>query len=138
MADNENIESILNQSEVDALIASTLTDSPVGPGGAPGAQMAVAQKNLQAFKFRTASILAPGELRRVRIKHEEYAINLASPLSQFTRCAFSIRLTNMEMVSCRTVIETMDGPSHLTLIRLDPMAGLGLIGFKAFRKRSIR
>jgi flagellar motor switch protein FliM len=122
----ENKESILSQNEVDALIASTLTDEP-SKGGGPGAPMPPPQKVLQPFKFRTASFLAPGELRRVRIKHEEYAINLASPLSQFTRCAFSIRLSNMEMVSCRTVIETMDGPSHLTLIRLDPLPGLGLI-----------
>lgn len=127
MAEGENnLESILNQSEVDALIASTLSDG--GGGGASGpATFVPLPKTIQTFKFRTASFLAPGELRRVRIKHEEYAINLASPLSQFTRCPFSIRLSNMEMVSCRTVIETMDGPSHLTLLRLDPMAGLGLI-----------
>jgi flagellar motor switch protein FliM len=115
---------VLSQAEVDALIASTLSQEEVSPGGGPNP---VSQRSIQPYKFRTASFLAPGELRRVRIKHEEFALNLASPLSQFTRCSFSIRLANMEMVSCRNVIEAMDGPSFLTLLRLDPLPGLGLI-----------
>lgn len=106
----------LNQSDVDALLASVMEET--------GKTVA---KEVQAYNFKAASFLSAGKLRRVRIKHEEFATNLSAAASQFLRAEFSVRLTNLETVTHKALVETLSGPTYLMLLRLDPLPGVGLL-----------
>jgi flagellar motor switch protein FliM len=121
---------VLSQSEVEGLLGAVQAEV----SGAPKEKAAVASpskpsgpKTSSTHSFRASSLFTAGELRRVRIKHEEFATKLGGVLSQFVKSEFTMRLTNLETMSHKALLEQMEGPTHLGLVRLDPLNGMGLL-----------
>ncbi|MDD2710497.1 MAG: FliM/FliN family flagellar motor switch protein [Verrucomicrobiae bacterium] len=119
----EQPKEVLNQSEVDALLASLQEEETK----AQGPEKAAASKKCQPYTFRSPSFLPPAKLRRVRIKHENFTVNLTHSLSQLLRLETVVRLSNMETITHKAMIEALSGPSHLTIFRLSPLPGMCLM-----------
>jgi flagellar motor switch protein FliM len=124
MPDPADKPEVLNQAEVDALLASLqeeektkTTGATKGPGG----------KAVQNFSFRSPSFLPPTTLRRLRIKHEEFASGLSSALSQLLRLETVVHLSNLETIPHKTLVETLSGPTQLSLFRIEPLPGMGIL-----------
>jgi flagellar motor switch protein FliM len=63
------------------------------------------------------------------LKHhqEEFAKGLASRLTQLLRLEFSLKLTSLQTVSCRTLADSWANPSQLTLFKTEPLRGVSIL-----------
>jgi flagellar motor switch protein FliM len=79
------------------------------------------------FDFRGPSLLTTAELRRARLRHEEFARSLATRLSIYLRLELAVQVAALETLPHPKFIEAAPAPVHLTLFRLEPLHGLGLV-----------
>lgn len=128
MDNPEAASNVLSQAEVEAILASVTTvpeaSAPVvgGSKGKPGTNHSV-----QAYDFRSPVFLTPGELRRLRIRHEEFVRALSASISLYLRMEFLLQMSKLETISYRNMLESLPVPSHLTLFRLPPLHGICLL-----------
>lgn len=118
----------LSQSEVDRLVAQV-----AGPeGSVPVVQTAAppparGQEAFQPYDFRHPGFLSPGELRRLRLRHEEFIRALAARLSIYMRLEFSLQLSKLHIIAYRKFAEALPRPAHLSLFKAEPLRGVGIL-----------
>jgi flagellar motor switch protein FliM len=118
----------LSQSEVDRLVAQV-----AGPeGSVPVVQTAAppparSQEAFQPYDFRHPGFLSPGELRRLRLRHEEFTRALAARLSIYMRLEFSLQLSKLHTIAYRKFAEALPRPAHLSLFKAEPLRGVGIL-----------
>ncbi len=127
-SDAQTEAEILSQNEIEAILSSMGKDAPSEaqilsgkrrrPGDIP---------TVQAYDFRSPVFLSPERLRRLRIKHEEFIRALSARLSTYLRMEFAIQMSRLETIPYRNILENIPMPSHLTLFRLKPLAGMCLL-----------
>jgi flagellar motor switch protein FliM len=81
----------------------------------------------QPYDFRQQSALSAGELRRLRIRHEEFIRGLAARLSVHLRLDINIHMSKLETTQFRTFIGSLANPTYLALLRLAPLEGISLL-----------
>jgi flagellar motor switch protein FliM len=112
--------------------------SPVEPSSKPeGASVSVLtsrgvreQKQadtIRSHDFRQSGFLAPSELRRIRLRHEQFVRGLASRLAIFLRVEYTVQLGKLQIVGYQKFIEDLPSPTHITLFKTDPLKGTGLL-----------
>ena len=77
--------------------------------------------------FRQSGFLAPSELRRIRMRHEQFVSSLAARLAIFLRLEVTIQLTKLQIVGYQQFTENLPNPTHITLFHTDPLKGVGLL-----------
>jgi flagellar motor switch protein FliM len=118
---------VVSQSEIENLLAM------VGSDGGGEAMLPVVGKDSssespsQRYEFPSASTLTPGELRKLRVRHEEFIRTLASRLSLHLRMECNLQMLKLETTTFRQFIDGLNNPTHLTLFRLEPFKGICLI-----------
>lgn len=120
---------VLSQTEVESILASIQTGESVEEVkvyGGSGKVRNTAAHSVQAYDFRSPVYLNPSQMRRLRIKHEDYIRGLAATLSLYLRMDFSITMSRLETISYRALLEILPMPSHLTLFNLKPLKGVCL------------
>ncbi|MDE1171506.1 MAG: FliM/FliN family flagellar motor switch protein [Verrucomicrobium sp.] len=124
---------VLSQAEVEAILASV--QSGVDPGatvisaGTEKRRPSEGQKShhIQPYDFRSPVFLTPAQMRRLRIKHEEFIRNLSAALSVFLRMEFLLQMSRLETTTYKQLIESMGMPSYLTLFRMKPLPGIAVL-----------
>ena len=138
MAQEPSAADVLSQSEVEAILASiqtgvdpsakVVTTTSSGMGGDGGAYTSSGEGHqVQPFDFRSPVFLTPAQMRRLRIKHEEFIRNLGATLSVFLRMEFLLQMSRLETTTYRQLVESMTMPSYLTLFRMKPLTGIGVL-----------
>src|SRR5882672_1938891 len=117
----------LDQSEIDKLLAqSAESDAPkpilIGVGGA----MAATSK-IEPYDFRNPAFLSEAELRRLRLLHEDFIRYLSARLSLYLRMEFGLKMAKLTTVSYAKFTESLPMPKHLTLFKVEPLAGVGIL-----------
>ncbi len=125
MADDNS--EVLSQAEVEAILQSIgkgddTDDVKVVSTGKKRDQPA----HVESYDFKSPVFLSPGELRRLRIKHEDYIRSLAGTLSMFLRMEFSVQMSKLETVAFKHLVDQLPMPSHLTIFKVHPMGALCL------------
>ena len=128
-AHTETASDIVSQSEVESLLAQ------VGGGDSPQGDAATAavedhKRGLDSARphhFRELSSLSAGELRKLRLRHEEFIRSLAARLSIHLRIEVGLQMSKLETVHFQKFIEGISNPTYLTLFRLDPLQGTCLL-----------
>ncbi|HWQ90731.1 MAG TPA: hypothetical protein VN673_03590, partial [Clostridia bacterium] len=82
---------------------------------------------LRAHDFRQSGFLTPSELRRIRLRHEQFTRALAARLAMFLRLELTVRLSKVQIFGYQQFSENMSGHTHITLFRTDPLKGVGLL-----------
>jgi len=121
---------VLSQSEVESLLAQVAQqDSGATVAqAADDAEDANAGKNSpQPYDFRHPIFLTAAELRRLRLRHEEFIRALSARLSIYMRLEFTIQMSNLQTVSYRKFTESLPNPAHLSLFKLEPLRGIGIL-----------
>lgn len=77
--------------------------------------------------FRQSGFLAPSELRRIRLRHEQFVRSLAARLAMFLRLEFNVSLHKLQIVGYQKFTDAFPGPTHITLFKTDPLKGVGLL-----------
>lgn len=128
MENTEAASNVLSQAEVEAILAS-VTSAPeaTAPVISSGKGKAGATHTVQSYDFRSPVFLTPGELRRLRIRHEEFVRGLSASISLYLRMEFLLQMSKLETISYRNMLESLPVPSHLTLFRLPPLNGICLL-----------
>jgi len=82
---------------------------------------------IRTYDFRQSGFLAPSELRRIRLRHEQFVRALAARLANFLRLEFTVQLAKLQIVGYLKFTECLPNPTHITLFKIDPLKGVGLL-----------
>lgn len=77
--------------------------------------------------FRQSGFLAPSELRRIRLRHEQFVRGIAARLAIFLRVEYTVQLGKLQIVGYQKFIDGLPSPNHITLFKTDPLKGTGLL-----------
>ncbi|MFZ5806705.1 MAG: flagellar motor switch protein FliM [Verrucomicrobiota bacterium] len=120
---------ILSQTEVESILASLQPEAPVEQEIsilAKGKSELRKASSVQLYDFRSPVYLNPSQMRRLRIKHEDYIRGLAASLSLYLRMEFGLQMSRLETISYRSLLDSLPMPSHLVLFKLKPLNGVCL------------
>jgi len=84
-------------------------------------------EDIRTHDFRQSGFLTPSELRRIRLRHEQFIRSLAARLAIFLRLEFSLQLSKVQIGGYQNFIENLPTPTHITLFKTDPLKGVGLL-----------
>lgn len=84
-------------------------------------------ESVRNYDFRQSGFLAPSELRRIRLRHEQFVRAIAARLAMFLRVEFGVQLGKLQIVGYQKFTENLPGPTHITLFKTDPLKGTGLL-----------
>lgn len=82
---------------------------------------------IRAYDFRQSSFLTPSELRRIRLRHDQFVRALAARLGIFLRLEFTVQLAKLQVAGYQKFIEALPSPIHMTLFKTEPLKGAGLL-----------
>jgi flagellar motor switch protein FliM len=134
MADNPEgappATDFLDQSEIDRLLAQTVES------GTPRQQLirADGQKSgseaalkVEPYDFRNPAFLSEVELRRLRLLHEDFIRYLSARLSLYMRMEFGLKMAQLTTVSYSKFTENLPNPTHLSMFKVEPLIGVGIL-----------
>lgn len=119
---------VLSQSEVERLLAqvaeqeNSITVVKEGEG-----KETKDKDSIQPYDFRHPVFLSPTELRRLRIRHEDFIRALAARLSIYLRLEFSLQMSKLQTVTYQKFAEGLPNPTHLSLFKVEPLRGVGIL-----------
>jgi flagellar motor switch protein FliM len=137
MADAESSSEssgVLDQSEIDKLLAEAAGQSAPAPllvqteGGRTSVRTTPAK--VERYDFRNPVYLSDGELRRLRLVHEDFIRYLGARLSLYLRGECAIKLGDLRTVAYAKFTESLPTPAHLCLFKAEPLAGVGILGLR--------
>lgn len=114
----------LNDGPKVVLLEPEPTTLVVGP---QGRKTHHAPESIRPYNFRQPAFLAPTELRKLRMQHEEFIRSLASRLSMYLRLEVSVRLSKLQTVCYQNFTEGLSTPAHLILFKAEPLKGICLL-----------
>lgn len=124
----QEIADVLSQSEVERLLSQV--NEETNTVKVHSSEQASARKDLdhiQPFDFRHPSYLSSSELRRLRLRHEDFIRTLTARLSLYLRLEITIQMAKLETTSFEKWTESLTTPTHLTLVKADPFKGVGIL-----------
>ena len=127
-AEPADTRQVLSQSDVDRLLAqvaegdNSATIFKQGIGNAT-----ISRDAIQPCDFRQPAFLAAGELRRLRLHHENFIRCLGSRLSLHLRMEVVFQMAGLQTIGFQKFAETLPTQTHLTLFRIEPLRGTCLL-----------
>jgi len=120
---------IVSQSEVERLLAE------VGNAGdLPATDLVGSQKGgrseasgFERYDFRQSSFFSIREMRKLRLRHEEFIRTLAARLSVYLRLEAAMQMSKLDTMQFQKFIEGLSNPTHLALLKLEPLQGICLL-----------
>jgi flagellar motor switch protein FliM len=82
---------------------------------------------IRSHDFRHSGFLAPSELRRIRLRHEQFARGLSGRLASFLRLEVGVTVNKLQIVGYQKFTESLPNPALITLFKADPLKGVGLL-----------
>lgn len=128
MADDPAISSdILDQNEIDRLLAQAV-GSTVPKNNVLGGNFAAGgTPKIEAYDFRNPAFLSEAELRRLRLLHEDFIRYLSARLSLHLRMEFGLKMARLTTVTYAKFCESLPNPTHLSLFKVEPLVGVGIL-----------
>ncbi len=119
---------ILTQSEVERLLSHIQEeDATLSVRRPDGSQTRIRSEDIQPCDFRQPAFLTPAEMRKIRLRHEEFIRSLAARLSIYLRLEVSIQMSKLQTVLYQQFAEGLSSPTHLTLFKAEPQRGICLL-----------
>jgi len=122
------LSEVLSQSEVERLLSQVQAEETSATVLKSGGQKArLKNEDVQPCDFRQPAFLTGGELRKIRLRHEEFIRSLAAHLSIYLRLEIVIQMSKLQTVSYQKYTENLPNPTHLTLFKVEPLKGVCLL-----------
>jgi len=119
---------LLDQTDIDALIAEALDEPDEIIYDPEGIKVRTLKgTRIEPYDFRNPVFLTEVELRRVRIRHEEFIRYLAARLSIFLRLEYSLKMSRLSTLTYSKYTETIPNPAHVVLFKIEQLHGVGAI-----------
>lgn len=130
MADDPASSSdILDQNEIDRLLAQTVGSTAPKNNVLGGNFAAGGTPKIEAYDFRNPAFLSEAELRRLRLLHEDFIRYLSARLSLHLRMEFGLKMARLTTVTYAKFCESLPNPTHLSLFKVEPLVGVGILDF---------
>lgn len=116
---------MLDQKEVDQLVAP-----PPAREGATGGvlpETPAARRGVKPVDFRNPVFLSEGDLRRLRLSHEDFVRYLSARLSLALRMEVGLKLADLATATYAKFTDGLPNPTHISLFKIEPMAGAGIL-----------
>jgi flagellar motor switch protein FliM len=117
----------LDQSEIDKLLSQTAEAAVPKTMLVGSAGSMAANSKIEPYDFRNPAFLSEAELRRLRLLHEDFIRYLSARLSLYLRMEFGLKMAKLTTVSYAKFTESLPSPTHLTLFKVEPLAGVGIL-----------
>jgi flagellar motor switch protein FliM len=126
---------VLDQSEVDALLAAAKTGDlgepeQSAPAPAPAADPAiyahspvVQERDARDYDFKRPERVSKDQMRSLESLHESFARNLGASLSGFLRTIIECRVATIEQLTYSEFIHSLPNPTCFNLIQMPPLEG---------------
>ena len=119
---------VLSQSEVERLLAQVAEqESKATIVKNDGEKEARLKDSIQSYDFRNPVFLSPGELRKLRVEHDEYIHRVSALLSIYFRMEFGLQMSKLQTLPYRAFTETVGSPAHLVLFKVEPLRGVCIL-----------
>lgn len=128
MPDANDSPGILDQSEIDQLLAQAATETRpplIRADGSRGDEAEAAR--VETYDFRNPAFLTEVELRRLRILHEDFIRYLAARLSMFLRMECGLKMARLQTQAYAKFTEGLASPTHICLFKAEPLLGVGVL-----------
>ncbi len=123
-----NGQEILSQSDIERLltqVAEQEASTEVIKTG--GKKAKFTQDAVQPYDFRQPVFLSAGELRKLRLRQEDFARSLAARFSIYLRMEFGLQMSRLQTVTYQKFVEGLENPTHLTLFKAEPLKGVSIL-----------
>lgn len=118
----------LDQAEIDRLMAQSVeARQAAAPAIVGAAAVLPANAKVGTYDFRNPAFLSEAELRRLRLRHEDFIRYLSARLSLYLRMEFGLKLAKLTTLSFSKFCESLPNPTHLALFKVEPLAGVGIL-----------
>jgi len=119
---------VVSQSEIERLLAQVESVDPSVQGPGPQISVTPAARNvLSRFEFPHLSLLTPAELRRLRMRHEDFIGSLAARLSIHLGMEAGLQMSKLETMPFQKFADGLSNPTYLTMLKLQPLTGIALL-----------
>ncbi len=124
----DTLSEVLSQSEVERLLSQVQAEgtSPVVLKSG-GRTKRFKAEDVQLCDFRQPAFLTSAELRRLRLRHEEFIRSLAAHLSIYLRLEVVLHMSKLQTLSFQKYADGLANPTHLTLFKVEPLRGVCLL-----------
>ncbi len=117
----------LDQSEIDKILAQQAAESQAVKGGSFTSVNEAGAPKVEPYDFRNPAFLSEAELRRLRLLHEDFIRYLSARLSLYLRMEFGLKMAKLTTVTYSKFTDSLPNPTHLSLFKVDPMIGVGIL-----------
>jgi flagellar motor switch protein FliM len=102
-------------------------DLPTTEIGGPRKVSQSETASLERYDFQQVSFFSIRELRKLRSRHEEFIRSLAARLSMYLRLEVAMQMSKLDTIPFQKFVEGMSNPTHLALLKLEPLHGICLL-----------
>lgn len=122
----------LDQSEIDRILAQQAAEQQAAAksssgGGTVTLASDIGGPKVEPYDFRNPAFLSEAELRRLRLLHEDFIRYLSARLSLYLRMEFGLKMAKLTTVTYSKFTDSLPNPTHLSLFKVDPMVGVGIL-----------
>lgn len=119
----------LDQSEIDRILAQQAAEAQAIKGGGSAVTLSsdLGGPKVEPYDFRNPAFLSEAELRRLRLLHEDFIRYLSARLSLYLRMEFGLKMAKLTTVTYSKFTDSLPNPTHLSLFKVDPMIGVGIL-----------
>lgn len=114
---------VLDQSEVDALLAAVDSGDMEDSAGTARGDSAGEQKEAQLYDFKRPERVSKDQMRALESLHESFARNLGASLSSFLRTIVEVRVATIEQLTYSEFIHSLPNPTNFNLLGCEPLEG---------------
>ena len=119
---------IVSQSEIERLLAQVESVDPSDPVASPLATAHPAGPEfVRRHEFPKLSLFSAAELRRLRVRHEDFISSLAARLSIHLGMDVTLQMSALEAVPFQKFTDGLSNPTYLTMLKLPPLSGICLL-----------
>jgi flagellar motor switch protein FliM len=124
----ETLSQVLSQSEVERLLSQVQAEETIATVLKPGGRKArLKNEDIQPCDFRQPAFLTTSELRKIRLRHDEFIRSLAAHLSIYLRLEVVVLMSKLQTLSFQRYADALPNPTHLTQFKVEPLKGVCLL-----------
>lgn len=118
----------LDQSSIDALLATVGQDVPAAPAAEPPRIFSKARKDgtkpeVRPYDFKRPERVSKDQMRALQTLHEAFARNFGASLSGFLRTIIEVKVATCEQMTYSEFISGLPNPTSFNLIEADGLEG---------------
>jgi flagellar motor switch protein FliM len=118
---------VLDQSEIDALLASVSTETaepaPASDTAPARAAPLVMPQNVSTYDFKRPERVSKDHIRALASIHDGFARNFGATLSGFLRTIIEVRVVGVEQLTYSEFIHSLPNPTCFVIVQAPPLEG---------------